>query len=389
MKSSKQTHASRLGSFYLTACATAVFGFISLCFSQAANSSTTAQQGLRIADFILGLQDAGGAIRDSPDSDVVNEDSNMEYALIGLAAAYAFTSAPKYRMGLERGIGWLASREKMDNSKWRGSWFYTYAASPPYAPVPTSPGDNVRNVRGVDTTSALFVYLLHLHHKLTGSNVLVNKYRANAKAALNFVLKRNRGRNGFTYSSWQLRNGGWQLWKYQYTADQADVYLGLQAGSLLYGDVRFRNAAAFIRTHLPTAFFEPDQGRYAEGLDQSGNLDDTEEFDMVFPQGYVPWVFGANEQNLSAYNWLAQGLQPDGRLVLFQGDPGYSLSVSLLGLAARAAAAPVAETALSWMLANTYDPNDGGVRDYASPDAPKYSNVAGFTVLYLLGASAW
>jgi hypothetical protein len=42
-------------------------------------------------DFILSLQNAAGAIPDQPGASTVNEDSNMEYALIALGAAYSAT----------------------------------------------------------------------------------------------------------------------------------------------------------------------------------------------------------------------------------------------------------------------------------------------------------
>ena len=46
-------------------------------------------EAVRMADFILSLQNAGGAIPDEKGVLTVNQDSNMEYALIGLGAAYA------------------------------------------------------------------------------------------------------------------------------------------------------------------------------------------------------------------------------------------------------------------------------------------------------------
>src|SRR5437588_12882027 len=43
---------------------------------------------LRVADALLARQDAAGAIPDSPGGETVNEDSNMEYALVGIPAGY-------------------------------------------------------------------------------------------------------------------------------------------------------------------------------------------------------------------------------------------------------------------------------------------------------------
>ncbi|HUD14728.1 MAG TPA: hypothetical protein VMQ56_13840, partial [Terracidiphilus sp.] len=68
-----------------------------------------------MADFILSLQTPNGAIVDEPGGTKVNEDSNMEYALIGVGAAYASSKQDKYLEGLERGIKWLADREEMSD----------------------------------------------------------------------------------------------------------------------------------------------------------------------------------------------------------------------------------------------------------------------------------
>jgi hypothetical protein len=118
---------------------------------------------LHIADYLLSQQDTHGAIPDAPGWDTVNQDSNMEYALIGLAAAYEYSRDPRYLIALEKGIRWLAAREDITDPLWRGSWFYAYASTPPYAPISVPLSDDILGVRGVDATSALFVYLLSGH----------------------------------------------------------------------------------------------------------------------------------------------------------------------------------------------------------------------------------
>src|SRR5205807_6028683 len=100
--------------------------------------SVTWPQALRMADFILSLQNAGGAIPDEKGVLTVNQDSNMEYALIGLGAAYAATKDHKYLEGLEKGIKWLAEREEMTDANWKGSWYYGFSANPPNEQIATS-----------------------------------------------------------------------------------------------------------------------------------------------------------------------------------------------------------------------------------------------------------
>lgn len=346
-----------------------------------------------MAEWLLGNQDAEGALQDYRGGDICNEDSNMEYALIGLAAAYARSGDPRFLAGLEKGIRWLAAGEDMSTTKWRGSWYYVYSCSPPYAPIPTSPGGSVTDVRGVDTTSALFVYLLYVHRELSKSDRLATELADHAKAALEFLLTQSMDEDGFTWSSWHLVSGSWQLWRYKYAADQADVYLGLRGGSLLYdgADRRYGNAADAIQHGLPVTFFDAAQGRYATGMDGSGALDHEPGFDGVFAQGYVPWAIGPAPQSVASYEWLLHGVQTSGKVVLFTGDPGYSLSVDILALAAATLGEARPEPSLQWLLSTTYDAATGGVRDTGARGSDEISNVVGFSILAVLGQApfAW
>lgn len=219
--------------------------------------ATAWPQAFRMADFILKLQTADGAIPDRPGVNTVNEDSNMEYALIGLAAAYEASKDRRYLDGLERGIRWLAAREEMTDAAWKGSWRYVYSAAPPFAPIPTSPGAGIADVRGVDATSSLFVYLLYLHRRLTGSDTLARNYASNAKSALEFVIAHNLDKHGFSQSSWQrhISDGQWHLYAFRYSADQGDVYLGMQAGALLYHVSSYERIARFLKQSTPQRFF--------------------------------------------------------------------------------------------------------------------------------------
>lgn len=347
-------------------------------------------EALRVADFILSLQDINGALRDAPGSGRVNEDSNMEYALMGVAAAYGATRDGRYLTGLERGIEWLAARAEMTDPRWRGSWFYAYSATPPYDPIPTSPGGGVQDVRGVDATSALFVYLLYLHRQVTQTDVLVQRYAAHARAALDFILTYNRSPDGFFYSSWQLRSGVWSLWRFQYAADQGDVYLGLRAGSLLYDgtDRRYGLAADLLLQNVGRVFFDTTPGRYAVGRETNGVLTPGSGFDVLFPQGYVPWAFAGGGQNLAAHHWLNAIVQPDGSVRQIASDPAYAISAAILAMSSASLSQAKPQSSLDWLVSRTLE-RDGGVRDSASAGTPKYSNVAGFAVLGLLGQRAW
>lgn len=356
----------------------------------AQNKTSYASTALRVADYLLSQQNADGAIPDAPGAGIVNEDSNLEYALMGLAAAYRYSGDPRYLLGLERGIHWLAAREDMTATRWRGSWRYAYSATPPYAPVAISPGPGLTDVRGVDATSALFVYLLYLHKRVSGSGALVTLYEPNARAALDFILANNQSPDGFFYSSWQrsASDGKWRLWKFRYTADQADVYLGMRAGWLLYRDARYSTSATLLKSQTPTKFFLASQKRYALGLEVDGTRDPSlEGFNGIFPQGYAPWVFGAHANNTLAYQWLKKCARTDGSLACYAGDPRYSLSVDVFALAAKSLGQPRPNASLNWLTSTAIDSTDGGVRDTRDPSSEKFSNVAGFTIMAFLGFS--
>ncbi len=341
-------------------------------------------QALRMADFILSLQNAAGAIPDQPGATTVNEDSNMEYALIGLGAAYAATRDSRYRDGLERGIRWLAEREEMIDPLWKGSWRYVYSANPPYAPIPTSPGAGITDVRGVDATSTLFVYLLYLDQKLAGSDALARTYAANAQAALDFVIQHNLDKDGFSWSSWQQHasDGQWHLYAFKYSADQGDVYLGMQAGSLLYHSSEYERIASFLKENTPLRFFSKSAKRYGLGLNQQGVLDPTP---YVFAQGYLTWMWGNTFENRQALAWLRSRVRSDGSPIEPDGKTASSLSAAMLGMAASALQQPEPRKSFHWLTTKLYDPASGGVHETANPKSGEYNNVAGFCAISLFG----
>lgn len=347
-------------------------------------SSPQWPQALRIADFLLSLQTAAGAIPDEPGAITVNQDSNMEYALIGIGAAYAVTKNPKYLTGLENGIKWLAAREEMTDARWKGSWRYVYSAVPPFPPIPTSPGPGITDARGVDATSTLFVYLLYLDEKLTGSSSLAQTYAPNARAALDFVIQHNLDRDGFSWSSWQLSasDGKWHLYQFKYSADQGDVFLGMQAGAILYDAAKYGPIADFLKQQTRVKFFSAAEQRYGLGLDEKGVLDTSV---YIFPQGYLPWMWGRGSQNQAAQRWLKSQVHQDGSILAKSGEAAESLSVAVLGMANAALKLPQPRESFNWMVTRSYDPHTGGVRDTADPKSSEYDNVAGFCVLGLLG----
>lgn len=344
---------------------------------------------LKMADFILALQSKEGAIADSPGAATANNDSNMEYALMALGAAYSFTRDARYLTGLQKGIAWLADREDMTSTHWRGSWYLQYSATPPYREFPAPGGPGATNVRGVDATSALFVYLLYLDHRLTGSNALVRTYYRNAQAALDFVITRDLARgNGLSSSSWLYYPASrqWRLYKEEYAADQGDVYLGMRAASLLYHSVRYAAIADTLRQKTPVSIFNAAEGRYALGLSSDGTLDnETDGYDEGFTQGYLSWIWGNTAQDRAGMKWLRARVRGDGAIVTKANAPAYSLNVAMLGLGDIGVAVSAPGKSFSWMLSHTYDARNGGVYDsLRAGDRIEYDNVAAFCSMGLL-----
>jgi len=345
--------------------------------------------GIAVADRLLHLQNRSGAIADSPGGRIVNVDSNMEYALWGLAAAYRATGAVRFLHGLRRGVSWLADRMVMAPRRWRGSFWYGYRSQPPFTHVRVSPGGNVADVRGVDATSTLFVYDLWLYTKLSGSHTLARRLRTRALAAVDFVIANNQGPDGFFSSSWQRRKGSrtWHLWRYQYSADQGDVRLGMTAAARLYGTQRHRRVGRMLARTVPQAFFLPQQHRFALGR-QGGSKDAAwEGFDGVFPQGYLPWVFPGSPQTRAAATWLAGCVDVSGAPRCREGTVAYSLSAAVLRLGQHTGTT-TSNAALHWLEQHTFHPTTGAVGDSDRHPGAEYSNVDGFSALALLGPPA-
>jgi hypothetical protein len=308
----------------------------------------------------------------------------MEYALIALAHAARATGSARYRQGLRSGIEWLAARMETREPGWVGSWRFAYAAKPPYVALPTPPGEGIEDARGVSATSALFPYLLALHTEVTGDHALARKYSPHARAALDFALERNRGPNDLFYSSWHKPpgDGRWALYKMQYAADQADVYLGLRAGVHVLGHIRYRQAAEKLERQVPRLLFDKERRAFGIALTPEGRLDPPDEgWCGYFVQGYLAWAFGGHDETRDGLKWLRDRQNDDGGFRQRSDQPAYSLSAAIFCLAADRLDrhGSERERSLRWLRDVAITPR-GGIRDFGHPQAPVYSNLAGWVV---------
>jgi hypothetical protein len=356
---------------------------------QQADHSSDAEQAeaLRISDFILSLQTKDGAIVDQPGSDKVNEDSNMEYALIGLGAAYMSSRDPRYLNGLERGIKWLADHEEMADPHWKGSWYFVYSAKGGKH-LPSSPGPGKMDARGVDATSALFTYLLYLDKRLSNDGGVAQRYAANGRAALDFVIRCNLASDGLSQSSWlqNEKDKRWSLFEERYSADQGDVYLGMHAGELLYRDGKYASVAEQVKRLSAAKLFVAERGRYGLGRDSNGNITANDDgISAAFSQGYLTWIWGDTKENRAATEWLQSKVKSDGSIATVPGKPAYSLNIAMLAAADAALLLPPPAESLRWLAAHMYDRKTGGVRHSLDPaDNNESNNEAGFCLIGLL-----
>ncbi|MBM3437488.1 MAG: T9SS type A sorting domain-containing protein, partial [Bacteroidetes bacterium] len=233
--------------------------------------------------------------------------------------------------------------------------------------------------------------LLYLHYKITGSKSLVNLYETNAKAALDFVVNHNLDTDGYSWSSWQkwISDGQWHLWKYKYTADQGDVWLGLKAGALLYDTDKYGPYANFIEMNAPKDFYCTSKGRFCKGIDDFGVKDwALDGFDGIFPNGYLPWMWCSGVETEGAYNWLKSYVQTDGSIKIDSG-PKYALSVSVYGMASANLKHTQPTSSFQWLnrtpSAGPFDNISGGVHDLPTSGSSLYSNVTGFSLISLMG----
>ncbi|MBI4744127.1 MAG: hypothetical protein HY776_04845 [Actinobacteria bacterium] len=329
---------------------------------------------IKTADFIVALQDKNGAIKDSSDG-YINEDSTMEYGLIGLAAAYHKTNNAKYLTALKKGIKWLAKVQNKD-----GSWYIAYNHNYLSETPSVYQEDSIEAIKGVASTNSLFVYNLYLYTYLSKDKTLAVILRKNSEKALIFILKNNYdAKDGYFRNSYQKRNGRWYLWPVKYSADQADCYLGLMAGYRLYGNPKYLTKAKAIKENFNSIFFDKNKKIFKVGIDEKNQALDDSGFNEYFVQGYAPWVFGNNKYTKMSIDWLRKKQNKNGGIEVKEEGRVYSLTTALYALNEKSLKEKKIN-ALNYLFNTAQDKENGGVKD-SSSDSALYSNVAAFSIL--------
>ena len=342
-----------------------------------------------VADHLLSQQTAQGCIPDVPGGLRANQDGSMEYALLAFAQAHRQTPHSRYRDGFRSGLEWLAAVMEKRERPWVGSFRHAYSAKAPHVALPTPPAEGADDARGATASSALFAYLVYQYHHATGETGELLKLRPYVRAALDFILERNRADNHLFYRGWyRLRGSGrWELHRMQHAADQAAAYLGLRAGQRLLAQRRYGVAADRLARELDRLFDKRPRA-FAVALDPGGKLippaDDCESY---FVQGYLAWVFGHRKETCDGIRWLEARHAPDGTFRRKRTDVPYVLPAVVFCLGAgRCGLNPSdRDQARRWLRDCALTPK-GAVREAYLPNARTPSRLAGWFALAVLGA---
>ncbi|MBM4037200.1 MAG: hypothetical protein FJ290_01690 [Planctomycetes bacterium] len=343
-----------------------------------------------VADFALAQQSQQGCLPDAPEALLAHEGGAMGRSLLAAAYAYRALQRVPYRNAWRDGIKWLAASMER-GTQWNGTWRQAYAGKAPHVPLPTSPDGIAQDARGLSSSAALFAYHVALYVHFTGDDAAANVCRPHVQAALDFLLDRNRGRNHLFYRGWyQPKDKGtdaWELCRKQYTLDQADVLLGLCAGSWLLGHARYRLAADRLEREIADLLFDKRQRAFGIGLDEAGGLiPPAEDAETHVIQGYLTWVLGLTRETEHAMKWLNARLAPDGSFRRRKSDPAPVLPATAFCLGASRVAAYTDEMRKTrrWLRDCAIAPK-GGVRVLAVPDSSTRNDLAGWVILAWLG----
>ena len=151
----------------------------------------------------------------------------------------------------------------------------------------------------------------------------------------------------------------------------------------------YADRATFYRGNIEKTFFLTAKGRYSIGRDQGSALETIfDGFDGIFPNGYLPWVLGPSTLNANALAWLESRTQADGSMRIGKQTRSYALTVGIYLCGCVGTGRTPQQTSIDWLCNSMFDPQTGGVND-STTDNTKYSNVAGFCTVGLLGFTAF
>lgn len=274
-------------------------------------------------------QDDGGC-RIAFDSDKYNQDNDAGYAAMTLMYAYQATQDIRYAQAAKKSLQWLWNTQDVD-----GAWHWGYSRNDNtgvYSPWVNDyyVGVGITDIKTIDAAQAVPVYALWLYAYLVPNDMAwVNAVKGKFKLGIDKLIADNYdASNGFFYSSWQYKpaGGGWVLWEAQYSAGQADVYVGLLAAHALFGEQQYKDKATFIEQNVDAAFWRSAgavNNVYTVGLFgvMGGSKVQDDTLYYTFAQGWMNWVFPSLSHGVNALNTVISWIQPDGYSVHPPGLP--------------------------------------------------------------------
>lgn len=270
----------------------------------------------RLADYCSGLVrvDDGG-VRIAYDASIYNQDNDAGYLLFAMAHACSDPRLSHVRAATRRGLQWLYDIQDIDGA-WH--WGYQRGAQGGYTPYVSSyyAGLGITDIKLIDAAQSVPCAALYFYGLHTGDREFVATVKWKFIRGVDALISNNYDpTNKMFMSSWQNKpgSGGWQLLDIQYSAGQADVWVGLMAAWMLSGDRKYKTYADDIRSGFDLAFWSSTLSLYSIGL--SGSLGGAKTKDnatkYMFAQGWANWVFppidlanGTNALNTIVATWI-------------------------------------------------------------------------------------
>ncbi len=279
---------------------------------------TDEERAIRLADYMATLiQDDGGPLV-AYDADYYNQDNDAGYMGMALALAAARWGYEDHKQAVHKLIKWFAHVQTKD-----GLWHWGYKRDddeyyPWVSPAYTNLSPSITGLKSIDAPQSFPAVILAIYASaFPEDKVFIDKYKKSVIAGIDALIARNYdASNGFFYSSYQYYDKNWHLYPMQYSAGQADVYMGLMAAHALTGHAYYKQLATRIKTNFDAAYWNPALNIYSVGISGPMNgvkIPDTTTY-YPFAQGWVNWVFGADNltHGFTALHTMISWIEEDG-----------------------------------------------------------------------------
>ncbi|MBI2519198.1 MAG: hypothetical protein HYV97_02225 [Bdellovibrio sp.] len=291
-------------------------------------SETDEARAIRLADYIMTqIRADDGGPRNSYDSDYYNQDNDAGYAGMALALAAARWNYSDHIAAVKRLIVWYANVMQAD-----GVWHWGYSRNglddyePWVGDQYTGLVPSITGLRSLDAAQSFPAVVMAIYASAFPEDTeFIQTYAPIMIQGIDALIANNYdSSNGFFFSSYQYYSGAWHLYEAQYSAGQADVYLGLMCAYALTGTQRYKDYAIAIKNNFHAAYWSSALNLYSVSLTGAMGAakirDDATIY--AFAQGWGNWVFGTSNltNGTDALSTMSTWVQGDGHSVLKPGD---------------------------------------------------------------------